>query len=403
MLFRYNYTILILSSRQCTDMEKKRGLKNRGYSHSDVDERRKAVEEFTGASLENISKYCFDSEKASKNIENMIGATQIPLGFAGPVLINGDDANGYFIIPLATTEGALIASISRGMSAINDGGGAGVKVFQDGMTRAPVFRTDGVGHCMRVIEWIDRNIELLSSVVDTTTNHGKLASIESFPAGRNLFIRFTYCTGDAMGMNMATIATEAVCKEIEKHTGAVMVSVSGNMCSDKKAAAINMIRGRGKSVVAEARIPKEIVENTLRASTDSIVETNMRKNLVGSSLSVTLGANAHAANMLAALYIATGQDPAQVVSGSMATTMCENVDGDLYISVRMPAVEVGTVGGGTRLPTQSEALSMIGCLGDEKAKKLAEIVAVTVLAGELSILSALAAGHLGKAHQELGR
>ncbi|MCL1811627.1 MAG: hydroxymethylglutaryl-CoA reductase (NADPH) [Methanomassiliicoccaceae archaeon] len=384
-------------------MEEKRGLKNRGYSHSDVDERRKAVEEFTGTNLESISKYCFDSEEASKNIENMIGATQIPLGFAGPVLIRGDHAKGEFIIPLATTEGALLASISRGMSVINAGGGARVKVFQDGMTRAPVFRTDGIDHCMQVIEWIESNTGLLSSVVDTTTNHGKLSSVEYFPAGRNLFIRFTYATGDAMGMNMATIATEAICKEIEEHTGAVMVSVSGNMCSDKKAAAINMIKGRGKSVLAEVLIPKEAVESKLHATTESIVETNVRKNLVGSSLSVTMGANAHAANMIAALYIATGQDPAQVVSGSMTTTVCENINGDLYISVRMPTVEVGTVGGGTRLPTQREALDMIGCLGNDKAKKLAEIVAVTVLAGELSTISAQAAGHLGKAHKELGR
>jgi len=384
-------------------MEERQGLKNRGYAHSDVDDRRKAVEEFTGTNLESISKYCFDSEAASRNIENMIGATQIPLGFSGPVVINGDYAKGEFIVPLATTEGALVASISRGMSVINDGGGARVKVFQDGMTRAPVFRTDGVDHCMKVIEWIDRNEGLLSSIVDTTTNHGKLTSIESFPAGRNLFIRFTFGTGDAMGMNMATIATEAICKIIEKQTGAAMVSVSGNLCSDKKAAAINMIRGRGKSVIAEALIPKAVVEKRLHSSTEAIVETSIRKNFVGSSLSGTLGANAHAANMIAAIYIATGQDPAQVVSGSMTTTMCENVDGDLYISVRMPAVEVGTVGGGTRLPSQAEALSMIGCLGDEKAKKLAEIVAVTVLAGELSTVSAQAAGHLGKAHQELGR
>ncbi|MDR3074418.1 MAG: hydroxymethylglutaryl-CoA reductase (NADPH) [Candidatus Methanoplasma sp.] len=384
-------------------MEEKRGLKNRGYSHADVDERRTAVEKFTGTSLENISKYCFDSEKASKNIENMIGATQIPLGFAGPVIINGDNAKGEFIIPLATTEGALTASVSRGMSVINDGGGARVRVFQDGMTRAPVFRTNGLDHCAEIMDWIGKNTELLSSVVSTTTNHGKLTSAEPFPAGRNLYIRFTYETGDAMGMNMATIATEAVCKEIENHTGAIMVSVSGNMCSDKKPSAINMIRGRGKTVIAEAVIPKDVVEKRLHASTESIVETNIRKNLIGSSMSVTLGANAHAANMVAAIYIATGQDPAQVVSGSMTTTMCENVDGDLYIAIRMPSVEVGTVGGGTRLPSQAEALAMIGCLGDEKAKKLAEIVAVTVLAGELSTLSAQAAGHLGKAHQELGR
>jgi len=384
-------------------MDEKRGLKNRGYSHADVDERRIAVEKFSGTNLESISKFCFDSEVAAKNIENMIGATQIPLGFAGPVVIKGDHAKGEFLVPLATTEGALVASIMRGMSVINDGGGARVKIFQDGMTRAPVFRTDGIDHCFSVIEWIEANRDHLSTVIGKTTRYGKLSSIETYPAGRNLYIRFTYETGDAMGMNMTTIATEAVCKEIEKHTGAIMVSVSGNMCSDKKAAAINLIKGRGKSVIAEALIPKDIVEKRLHTSTESIVETHIRKNLVGSSLSVTLGANAHAANMVAALYIATGQDPAQVVSGSMTTTTCENIDGELYIAVRMPSVEVGTVGGGTRLPSQSEALNMMGCLGEGKAKKLAEIVAVTVLAGELSTISAQAAGHLGKAHQELGR
>ena len=384
-------------------MTEQKGLKNRGYSHADVDDRRKAVEKFTGTSLESISKYCFSSENASKNIENMIGATQIPLGFAGPVNISGDFATGEFIVPLATTEGALVASISRGMSVINDGGGACTKVFQDNMTRAPVFKVRNIVHASEVIEWISDNMSRLSDIVSGTTNHGKLLSVDSYPAGRNLFLRFAYDTGDAMGMNMATIATEAICKEIEDATGAIMVSVSGNMCSDKKPAAINMIKGRGKTVVAEAIIPKAIVEKRLHADTDSIVEINTRKNLIGSSLSATLGANAHASNMVAAIYIATGQDPAQVIGGSMTVTTCENIDGDLYISVRMPSVEVGTIGGGTRLPCQAEALKMMDCLGDGKAKKFAEIVAATVLAGELSTLSAQAAGHLGKAHKELGR
>jgi len=384
-------------------MTEQRGLKNRGYSHSDVDERRKAVEKISEVSLESISKYCFSSENASKNIENMIGATQIPLGFAGPVIVSGDHAKGEFIVPLATTEGALVASISRGMSVINDGGGANVKIFQDHMTRAPVFKVKDVKHSAEVIDWISENMDSLSKIVSTTTSHGKLQSVQPYPAGRNLFLRFTFETGDAMGMNMATIATEAICKEIEERTGAAMVSVSGNMCSDKKPAAMNMINGRGKTVIAEAMIPKEVVENRLHATTDLIVETNIRKNLVGSSMSGTLGANAHAANMVAALFIATGQDPAQVVGGSMTLTNCENVEGDLYISVRMPSLEVGTVGGGTRLPCQSEALQIMGCLGDGKARKFAEIVATTVLAGELSTLSAQAAGHLGRAHKELGR
>ena len=384
-------------------MAEQSGLKNRGHTVADMEERRAAAEAFTGATLEEIARGGMDPETASKNIENMIGTTQIPLGYAGPVDIHGGYAQGRFLIPLATTEGALIASISRGMSVINDGGGVSVAVFQDAMTRAPVFRVEGVEHATRVMQWVDTHREEIDHAVSTTTSHGKLVRIEMFPSGRSLFMRLSFQTGDAMGMNMATIASEAVCRLVETETGATLVSVSGNMCSDKKPAAINMIEGRGKTVVAEARIPREVVEGRLHATSEAIVETNYRKNLVGSSMAGMMGANAHAANMVAALYIATGQDPAQVVGGSMAITTCEDIDGDLYIAVRMPAVEVGTVGGGTRLPCQREALSMIGCVGEGKARKLAEIVATTVLAGELSTLAAQAAGQLGAAHARLGR
>ena len=384
-------------------MAEKTGLKNRGYSRADTDERRAAAEEFTGTKLDTIAKYGFDPETASKNIENMIGTIQIPLGYAGPVRMDGQYAKGEFLIPLATTEGALIASISRGMSVMNAGSGVTSAVFEDYMTRAPVLRVDGIEHGRRVMDWIDANMDAINETVAGTTSHGKLHMIDKYPNGRALYLRFLYETGDAMGMNMATIATEAVCRLLEKETGAVMISVSGNMCSDKKPAAINMINGRGKTVVAEATIPKDIVEKKLHTTAVAIEETNYRKNLVGSSMAGTLGANAHAANMVAAFYIATGQDPAQVVGGSMSMTTCENLDGDLYISVRMPTVEVGTVGGGTRLPCQREALQMIDCLGEGKAKKLSELVAATVLAGELSTLAAQAAGQLGSAHARLGR
>jgi len=384
-------------------MAEKAGLKNRGYSREDVEDRREAAEKFTGASLDMVSRYAIDPEGASKNIENMIGTVQIPLGYAGPVKIKGSYADGEYLVPLATTEGALVASISRGMSVINAGGGARTAVYADYMTRAPVLRVEGIEHSEKVCQWIDSHPDEIQAAVASTTSHGRLHRIDKYPNGRNLHLRFLFETGDAMGMNMATIASEAVCRLLEKETGAVMVSVSGNMCSDKKPAAMNMINGRGKTAVAEARIPKEIVEGKLHATAAAIVETNYRKNLVGSSMAGTLGANAHAANMVAAVYIATGQDPAQVVGGSMAITTCEDLDGDLYICVRMPTVEVGTVGGGTRLPCQREALSMIDCLGEGKARKLAEIVCTTVLAGELSTLAAQAAGQLGSAHAALGR
>ena len=379
------------------------GLKNRGKTKADTDERRKAAEEYTGVKFEAISNYGFDPELASKNIENMIGTLQIPLGYAGPVRIEGEYAKGEFLIPLATTEGALVASISRGMSAINASGGVRTAVFADAMTRAPVLRVRGIEHSKEVMDWVESNMDRVRSEVSETTSHGKLVGVEFFPDGRSLYMRLSFDTADAMGMNMATIASEAVCRLIERETGAVMISVSGNMCSDKKPAAINMISGRGKTVVAEATIPEDVVRDKLHTTTAAVAETNYRKNLVGSSIAGTLGANAHAANMVAALYIATGQDPAQVVGGSMAITTCEDVGGDLYICVRMPAVEVGTVGGGTALPCQGEALRMIGCSGAGKARKLSEIVASTVLAGELSTLAAQAAGQLGQAHKALGR
>ncbi len=379
------------------------GLKNRGHTQADVDERLSAVEEYSGVKLENISKNSIPPEAAAHNCENMIGSTQIPLGYAGPVTVAGEYAFGEFLVPLATTEGALIASISRGMSVINASGGSRTRVFGDYMTRAPVLRVRDLEHACQCIQWIDAHEDEIKAAAASTTSHGKLVKIEKFPMGRGIYLRFSFETGDAMGMNMATIASEAACRVIEEATGAVMVSVSGNMCSDKKAAAINMIEGRGKTVVAEALIPSEIVESKLHTTAEAIVETNIRKNLIGSSMSGTLGANAHAANMVAAFYIATGQDPAQVVGGSLTLTNCENLDGNLYISVRMPAVELGTVGGGTSLPCQSEALEIMGCKGAGKARKLAEILSVTVLAGELSTLAAQAAGQLGKAHAELGR
>lgn len=378
-------------------------LKNRGYNSDDVNKRREAVEQFTGADLSSIKDYSVDPEKMSKNIENMIGITQIPLGFAGPVQINGDLARGLYVVPLATTEGALVASVSRGMSVITASGGSKVKVFSDAMTRAPVFRVDGIDHSVKVIDWINHNIKAISEVVSSTTRHGKLLDIETFPNGRNLHVRLSFMTGDAMGMNMATIASEAAIKLIEKNTGAVCVSVSGNMCADKKPAIINAIRGRGKCIIAEAKIPEKIVFSKLHSTVDAIVELNERKNLIGSAMAGSFGFNTHAANMIAAIYIATGQDPAQIVEGSMCITTCENVDKNLYIAVRMPAIEIGTVGGGTRLPTQTAALQMIDCVGEGKARKLGEIVAVTVLAGELSTLGAQTAGELGKSHKELGR
>jgi hydroxymethylglutaryl-CoA reductase (NADPH) len=379
------------------------GLKNRGKGKADVDERRASVEEYARTLLPAIGAYGFDPILAEKNIENMIGAIQVPVGFVGPLRVNGDIAQGDFLVPMATTEGALLASVNRGCTAITEAGGADVSVIKDEMTRAPVFRTKGVKDSQRIVAWVDAHFDDIKMAAESTTSHGKLIKVRAFATGRSLYLRFSYFTGDAMGMNMATIATEAAARLVERETGALLISVSGNMCTDKKPAAINFIDGRGKIVLADITLPRKVVEERLKADVDRIVETCYRKNLIGSAMALSFGFNAHIANILAAFYLATGQDPAQVVEGSMGMTTCEKVDGDLYISVRLPCLELGTVGGGTRLPCQREALSIMDCVGEGKAKKLAEILAVAVLAGELSTLAAQSAGELGKAHKALGR
>ncbi|MCX6651579.1 MAG: hydroxymethylglutaryl-CoA reductase, partial [Methanomassiliicoccales archaeon] len=327
-------------------MNSTNGLRNKGKTRTDMDDRRKAVEEFTGVRLEQSGSCSFDPILAEKNVENMIGCTQIPLGFVGPLKVNGDHAQGEFLVPLATTEGALVASINRGAFIITASSGAEAIIIKDEMTRAPVFRTNGVRQAKQVADWVCENFREVKAAAESTTKHGKLLKVHAFASGRSLFLRFYYDTGDAMGMNMCTIATEAASRLIEERTGVKLISVSGNLCVDKKPAAINFIEGRGKMVLADVRIPEEMVRDKLHTTPEAMVETCYRKNLVGSSMALSYGFNAHAANMLAALYIATGQDPAQVAEGSMVTTSCEVCEEGVYLSVRLPCVEVGTVGGG---------------------------------------------------------
>jgi hydroxymethylglutaryl-CoA reductase (NADPH) len=379
------------------------GLKNTRKTKEDMDERRAAVEEFSSVRLNTVGSCPFDPILAEKNLENMIGCVHVPLGFVGPIRVNGKWASGDFIVPMATTEGALIATVNRGCAVITESRGANPYIVKDEMTRAPVFRVNNVAHGIEVAAWVESHLDELRALASTTTHHGKLLSANASANGRSLYIRFAFDTGDAMGMNMVTIASDRLARRIEEETGAKLISVSGNYCVDKKPAAINFILGRGKTVLADATIPRSIVESRLKVTPEELTEAGYRKNLLGSAMALSYGYNAHAANILAAIYIATGQDPAQVVEGSMVITTCEQVDEGLYISVRIPALEIGTVGGGTKLPSQSEALSVMGCHGPGKAKKLAEIVASVVLAGELSTLAAQAKGHLASAHKALGR
>jgi hydroxymethylglutaryl-CoA reductase (NADPH) len=370
--------------------------------------RRRYVEAETDADLSATGAYAFDAATATTCIENMIGATQLPVGVAGPLSVDGGEADGEYFLPLATTEGALVASVNRGLSVIASAGGATARVTKSGMTRAPVFRVDGVAEAATVVDWVAENEDALAAAAEETTSHGELLEIAPHVVGDSVFLRFRYDTKDAMGMNMATLATEAACDVVEAETPASLVAVSGNLCTDKKPAAINAIEGRGRTVTADVEIPGDVVEDRLHTTASAIAEANTRKNLVGSAKAGSLGFNAQAANVVAAAFLATGQDEAHVVEGANAITTVEERDGDLYASVSLASLPVGTVGGGTKLATQTEALEVIGLAGGgdppgANADALAEVVAVGALAGELSLLGALAANHLGSAHAEHGR
>ncbi len=374
--------------------------------------RRRFIERRIGSQLPGIASTIIDfDEVVGKNIENPIGAVQVPVGIIGPLKINGEYARGEFYVPLATTEGALIASISRGAKAITLSGGARTRVIYDGMTRAPLIWTPSIEESLKLVQWVKEHFNEIKRVAESTTRHGKLVDIRPYITGNNVWLRFIYTTGDAMGMNMATIATDKACSYIEEnYPGKIKcLALSGNMCVDKKPAVINMLEGRGKTVVAETVIPRDISLKILKADPQTIHDINMRKNLLGSARAGAISYNAHFANIIAAIFIATGQDVAQVVESSMGYTWTEiTSNGDLYVSVTLPSLEVGTVGGGTRLPTQREALRILGVEGGgdppgTNAKKFAEIVAATVLAGELNLLAALASRQLAKAHEALGR
>lgn len=343
--------------------------------------------------------------------ENVVGYLPLPLGVAGPILIDGSE----YYLPMATTEGVLVASTMRGCKALNSGGGVTTEVLADGMTRGPcvTFATAARTAACKIFLDSSEGYKTMESAFNSTSRFARLTGLKVAQAGMFLYIRFRAQTGDAMGMNMISKGTERALQVLAEECGfedMTIVSVSGNYCTDKKAAAVNWIEGRGKSVVAEAIVPGDKVKSILKTGVDELVELNMAKNLVGSAVAGVMGGyNAHAANLVAAVFLATGQDPAQVVEGSNCMTLMSNVDGDLQISVTMPSLEVGTIGGGTILEPQAAMLNMLGVRGPhistpgENARQLARIVATAVLAGELSLNSALAAGHLVKSHMAHNR
>ncbi|CAI8502813.1 unnamed protein product [Pichia kudriavzevii] len=344
--------------------------------------------------------------------ENVIGYVPIPVGVAGPLVIDGKP----FHIPVATTEGCLVASAMRGCKAINAGGGVETVLTADGMTRGPCVQFPNLKRAGKAKVWLDseEGQKKMKAAFNSTSRFARLQHIKTAIAGDSLYIRFKTTTGDAMGMNMISKGVEHSLKCMAEEFGfddMNVISLSGNYCIDKKAAAINWIEGRGKSIVASADIPSDIVEKVLKSNVDALVELNVSKNLVGSALAGAIGGfNAHAANLLTAIYIATGQDPAQNVESSNCMTLMKKLpNGDLRISVSMPSIEVGTIGGGTVLEPQGAMLELLGIRGPHptepgaNARQLAKVIASAVLASELSLCSALAAGHLVQSHMQHNR
>ncbi len=374
--------------------------------------RRQALERRSGVSLEHTGNFSFDAERAARqHCENLIGVAQIPVGVIGPLRVRGEfvqDEELY--VPLATTEGALVASTNRGCRALREAGGAVVRVDNVGMTRAPVFRTSGIAQTRDFLAWIAAHEDEIRQQTEAESRFLRLLEIRPQAIGTTVFLRFRFDAGDAMGMNMATIACDRVIETlIERETGVECVSLSGNFCVDKKPAAINFLEGRGKRIFAEVALDKQVLEKCLKTSARALVEVQYRKNLIGSIAAGAMGFNAHFANMLSAFFIATGQDPAQVGEAAIGVTCIEPRGPEgVVASVYLPDVPLAAIGGGTGLATQREALALLGVQADASrpgaaVMRLAEILGATVLAGELSLLSALTSRDLARAHERLGR
>ncbi|OWM67574.1 hypothetical protein CDL15_Pgr028437 [Punica granatum] len=374
--------------------------------------RREALQRTTGRSLSGLPLDGFDYQSIlGQCCEMPVGYVQIPVGIAGPLKLDGR----VYSVPMATTEGCLVASANRGCKAIAMSGGATSVVLRDGMTRAPVVRFGTAKRAADLKFFLESpaNFETIAGVFNSSSRFGRLQSIKCAIAGKNMYMRFSCSTGDAMGMNMVSKGVQNVLDFLQKDFPDMdVMGISGNFCSDKKPAAVNWIEGRGKSVVCEAIIKGDIVRKVLKTSVNSLVELNMLKNLAGSAMAGALGGfNAQASNIVTAVYIATGQDPAQNVESSNCITMMEAVNNgeDLHVSVTMPSIEVGTVGGGTQLASQSACLNLLGVKGASKetpgsnSRQLACIVAGTVLAAELSLMSALATGQLVNSHMKYNR
>ncbi|MEZ4883887.1 MAG: hydroxymethylglutaryl-CoA reductase [Chitinophagales bacterium] len=379
--------------------------KTNDYTDEQAEFRRKTVEAETNTSFQHIQKYSFHPEKVSGNIENFSGVVQVPLGFAGPLLVNGEAAKGEFYVPMATTEGTLVASYNRGMKIARLAGGITTCVVDDRMNRAPVFIFKNAQYAREFGKWVTANFNEIKVKAEGTTSFGKLLDIGQYALGKMRWLRFNYSTGDAAGQNMVTKATRHACNWIldQNPEGIENFSLAANFDTDKKHSMLNAMQTRGKRVIAEITLSKQLMEEVLHISPQKLFALRQLSS-TGAFMSGSVSNGAHFANGITALFIATGQDVANVAESSAGFYYGEILEnGDYYYSITIPALIVATYGGGVGLPTQRECLEIMDCYGSGKVNKLAEIIAAVVLCGELSLGAAVAADEWVSSHEQYGR
>ena len=374
------------------------------YTRQAAEARAAFIAQQTGVEPQHLVSYSLDPATLPGNVENFVGVAQVPIGLAGPLLVDGEHAHGEFYVPLATTEGTLVASYNRGMKLARAAGGVTVTVMDDAMQRAPAFVFDSAREARAFGHWLAEHFDEIKHEADATTSSGRLRDIQQFPASRILFTRFNYTTGDAAGQNMTSKATAFACKWITAQRPEIRHFIlESNFATDKKSSQVNMLHTRGKRVTAEVTLPAELVREQMRIEPEQLFRTRLVSNL-GAFMSGANNNGAHAANGITAIFIATGQDAANVAESCAAYGFSELLaNGDYYGSVTLPALIVATYGGGTGLATQRECLELLDCYGTGKVNKLAEIIAATVLCGELSLGWAIAVDEWVSAHDRLGR
>lgn len=374
------------------------------HSNEWAQKRREYLTEQTGAELNHTGHYSIDPDCLPGNVENFIGVVQMPVGIAGPIQVNGEHADGLFYVPLATTEGTLVASYSRGMRVVNECGGVHTTVVEQFMQRAPAFIFNNAREARDFGKWVEDNFFDIKAIAETTTSIGKLEHIMQWSVSKTRYLRFNYTTGDAAGQNMVGKATLAACEWIKQnYSNGCEYLLSGNMDTDKKHSHLNMLHSRGKRVIAEIVLKKDVLKKIMKVDTKMLARATVLAN-TGALMAGAAYNGPHSANGIASMFIATGQDEANVVESHAGLLSHELLDnGDFYLSITLPSLIVATYGGGTGLPTQKECLELLGCYGKGKANKLAEIVAATVLAGDISLACAVIGGHWVSSHDKLGR